>query len=103
MMTFFRLTTTSALLVDGQAPGDRRLRGRGPPGVANRFVPWVTQVPAGPGATRRPVADAPDRSLAGQQVLARRPEWQVGVEPLAQVEQLQLLGQQPGGVHGPHD
>src|SRR3954447_20845303 len=38
----------------GQAPWTRNPRGRGPPGVANRFVPWVTQVPATTGPTRRP-------------------------------------------------
>src|SRR4051794_11037019 len=57
-MTFFRPTATSWLLVNGQAPGDGRLRGRGPPGVANRFVPWVTQAPPAAGETVRRPPDA---------------------------------------------
>src|SRR3954453_9696726 len=52
-MTFLRFTVTSGGRSDTlRVPRNRR--GQGPPGVANRFVPWVTQVPVGTGPTRRP-------------------------------------------------
>src|SRR4051794_26592834 len=106
-MTFFRVTVT--VTSGGAARG--RLRGvaasgawarRGAP---DRFVPWVTEVPSTSGPTRRsgcgPARSA--RSAAWQQVLAGRAQREVGIDAVAQVDQLQRLGEQPGGVHRPHD
>src|SRR5438067_1998433 len=102
-MTFFRLIAPSGLLVNAQAPWNRGPHGRGPPGVANRFVPWVTQAPPAAGSDAPTGCGPPGPLLTGEEVLARRAEGQVRIDPVAQVEQLQLLGEQPGGVHRPHD
>src|SRR3954449_9098986 len=104
-MIFLAFTVTSGALRAARfrGPGTCVVEARRT--VANRFVPWVTQAPAVSGPTRRPAIRTPpvrrDRCAGGallprQQVLARRPEGQVRVQPLAQVQQLQLLGEQPG-------
>src|SRR4051812_47326313 len=105
-MTFFRVTVT--VTSGGAARG--RLRGvaasgawarRGAP---DRFVPWVTEVPPTSGPTRRPGCGPAGSagSAAGYQVLAGRAEREVGIDAVAEVDQLQRLGQQPRRVHGPH-
>src|SRR3954453_12429895 len=102
--TFLRLTATST---GARAARLRRTRSRqvqGPPAWGGRLRPMGNTL------LTRHIGGAPImkesagfRSGPRQEVLAGRPERQVGIDAVAQVDQLQLLGQEPGGVHRPHD
>src|SRR5438128_1414205 len=98
--TFLRLTATSTGARTGRLRRVQSRQVQGPPGWGGRL-----RLMGNTGLTR-PIGGAPImkesagfRSRPRQEVLARRPERQIGIDAVAQVDQLQLLGQEPGGVH----
>src|SRR5689334_2900944 len=89
--TFLRFTATSTGALVRAGSGGFRAEYRVHPDGADGFVPWVTQVPSATTAARRSWPSRDVRSAAGKQVLTGRSQRQVGVDAVAQVDQLQLL------------
>src|SRR3954451_15117818 len=94
--TFLRLTATSTGARAGRLRRVRSRQVQGPPGWGGLIrTMGNTGLTRHIGGAPTSAETVPFRLRPRQEVLAGRPERQVGIDAVTQVDQLQLLGQEP--------